>query len=155
MAHDVRIAISCPDRTGLLSALTGRLFDLGADMGDASFAVLGEAAEFATVARLPDSVAAADVHNALAALPELEGAEISVTAFALGVTHGESAHVTHRIEVRGTDRPGLVARLTEAFAEDYVIRIEAWIPEARAETCLAAVDNTAQSLGLSSSAAAI
>ena len=116
MAHDVRIAISCPDRTGLLSALTGRLFDLGADMGDASFAVLGEAAEFATVARLPDSVAAADVHNALAALPELEGAEISVTAFALGVTHGESAHVTHRIEVRGTDRPGLVARLTEAFA---------------------------------------
>ena len=32
MAHDVRIAISCPDRTGLLSALTGRLFDLGADL---------------------------------------------------------------------------------------------------------------------------
>jgi glycine cleavage system transcriptional repressor len=174
MAHDVRIAISCPDRTGLLSALTGRLFDLGADMGDASFAVLGEAAEFATVARLPDSAAADDVHNALAALPELEGAEISITAFALGVTHGESAHVTHRIEVRGTDRPGLVARLTEAFAdyganivrmdcerrsgdraEDYVIRIEAWIPDDRAETCLAAVDNTAQSLGLSATAEAI
>jgi len=56
MAHDVRIAISCPDRTGLLSALTGRLFDLGADMGDASFAVLGEAAEFATVARLTVSL---------------------------------------------------------------------------------------------------
>jgi len=169
MAHDVRIAISCPDRTGLLSALTGRLFDLGADMGDASFAVLGESAEFATVARLPDSISADDVRNALAALPEIENADISVTAFSLGVTHGESAHVTHRIEVRGTDRPGLVARLTEAFAdyganivrmdcerisggraEDYVIRIEAWIPETRAETCLAAVDNTAQSLGLSS-----
>ncbi len=174
MAHDVRIAISCPDRTGLLSALTGRLFDLGADMGDASFAVLGEAAEFATVARLPDSVAAEDVRDALAALSEIEDAEISVTAFALGVTHGESAHVTHRVEVRGTDRPGLVARLTEAFAdyganivrmdcertsggraEDYVIRIEAWISDARAETCLAAVDNTAQSLGLSSHAEAI
>lgn len=174
MAHDVRIAISCPDRTGLLSALTGRLFDLGADMGDASFAVLGEAAEFATVARLPDSVAADDVRDALAALPELDGADITVAAFSLGVTHGESAHVTHRVEVRGTDRPGLVARLTEAFAdyganivrmdcertsggkaEDYVIRIEAWMPEDRAETCLAAVDNTAQSLGLSSTSDAL
>ena len=174
MAHDVRIAISCPDRTGLLSVLTGRLFDLGADMGDASFAVLGEAAEFTAVARLPDEVGTDDVHNALAALPEIDDAEISVAAFSLGVTHGESAQVTHRVEVRGTDRPGLVARLTEAFAdyganivrmdcqrisggraEDYVIRIEAWIPEDRAETCLAAVDNTAQSLGLSSSAEAI
>ena len=174
MAHDVRIAISCPDRTGLLSALTGRLFDLGADMGDASFAVLGGAAEFATVARLPDGVAADDVRDALTALPELEGADITVAAFFLGVIHGESAHVTHRVEVRGTDRPGLVARLTEAFAdyganivrmdcerisgdraEDYVIRIEAWIPEDRAETCLAAVDNTAQSLGLSSTSDAL
>lgn len=174
MAHDVRIAISCPDRTGLLSAVTGRLFDLGADMGDASFAVLGAAAEFATVARLPDGVEADDVRDALTALPELKDAEIAVAVFSLGVTHGESAHVTHRIEVRGTDRPGLVARLTEAFAdyganivrmdcervsggraEDYVIRIEAWIPQERAETCLAAVDNTAQSLGLSSSSEAI
>jgi len=171
MAHDVRIAISCPDRTGLLSAVTGRLFDLEADIGDASFAVLGQAAEFATVASLPDALEAREVKDALAGLEELDGADISVTPFSLGVTHSESGQVTHRIEVRGTDRPGLVARLTEAFAdygapivrmdcervrggasEDYVIRIEAWIPDARAETCLAAVDNTAQSLGLTSRA---
>ncbi|MDE0780878.1 MAG: ACT domain-containing protein [Alphaproteobacteria bacterium] len=169
MAHDVRIVISCPDRTGLLSAITGRLFDMGVDIGDASFAVLGEAAEFATVARLPDALGAEEVLSALTNLEELDGAEITVAPFTLGATHSESGRVTHRIEVRGTDRPGLVARLTEAFsdyganivrmdcervcgasAEDYVIRIEAWIPEARAETCLAAVDNTAQSLGLSS-----
>jgi glycine cleavage system transcriptional repressor len=171
MAHDVRIAISCPDRTGLLSAVTGRLFDLEADIGDASFAVLDQAAEFATVARLPDTLAPDAVHDALRELTELAGADISVTPFALNPTHSESGRVTHRIEVRGTDRPGLVARLTEAFADyganivrmdcerirgnaadDYLVRIEAWIPEARAETCLAAVDNTAQSLGLSSHA---
>jgi glycine cleavage system transcriptional repressor len=169
MAHDVRIAISCPDRTGLLSAITGRLFDLGADIGDTSFAVLGEAAEFATVARLPDPLSADEVRDTLASLDELDGADITVAPFTLGATHTESGQVTHRIEVRGTDRPGLVARLTEAFsdyganivrmdcerergasAEDYVVRIEAWIPDARAQTCLAAVDNTAQSLGLSS-----
>lgn len=174
MAHDVRIAISCPDRTGLLSAITGRLFDLGADMGDASFAVLGAAAEFATVARLPDALSAEDVRHALTDLPELDGADIAVAPFALGAAHGESTQVTHRVEVRGTDRPGLVARLTEAFAdyganivrmdcertsggraEDYVIRFEVWIPEDRAETCLTAVDNTVQSLGLSSTAQAL
>lgn len=174
MAHDVRIAISCPDRTGLLSALTGCLFDMGADMGDASFAVLSGAAEFATVVRLPDAVSVGDVRETLAALAELDGAEIAVAAFALTAPQGGSAHVTHRVEVRGTDRPGLVARLTEAFAdyganiermdceritggpaEDYVIRIEAWIPADRAGACLAAVDNTAQSLGLTSRAEAI
>jgi len=171
MAHDVRIAISCPDRTGLLSAVTGRLFDLEADIGDASFAVLGQAAEFATVARLPDTLTPGEVRDALGELEELAGAEISVTPFVLSTIPSESGQVTHRVEVRGTDRPGLVARLTEAFAdyganivrmdcervrgdaaEDYVIRLEVWIPEARAETCLAAVDNTAQSLGLSSRA---
>ena len=171
MAHDIRIAISCPDRSGLISALTGHLFDMGADMGDASFAVLSGAAEFAAVARLPDDVAPEDVHTSLASLPELAGADINVAAFSPGATRGDSTDATHRVEVRGTDRPGLVARLTEAFAdyganiermdcervaggsaEDYVIRIEAWIPAERAETCLAAVDNTAQSLGLSSSA---
>lgn len=171
MAHDVRIAISCPDRTGLLSAITGRLFELEADIGDASFDVLGAAAEFTTVATLPDTLAAEDVGDALRTLEELAGADVSVTPFPLGAVRSESGQVTHRIEVRGTDRPGLVARLTEAFADyganivrmdcervrgdtaaDYVIQIEAWIPAARAETCLAAIDNTAQSLGLSSHA---
>ncbi len=74
--------------------------------------------------------------------------------------------------MRGADRPGLVARLTEAFADyganivrmdcerrggagDYVIRIEAWIPDARAATCLAAVDNTARSLGLAMQSEAV
>ena len=170
MAHDVRIAIFCPDRTGLLSALTGCLFDMGADIGDTSFSVLSGGAEFATIARLPDELSADDVQNGLAALPEIEGAEISVAAFSMDTPAG-TANVTHRVEVRGTDRPGLVARLTETFADyganiermdcervpgsaagDYVIWIEAWIPADRAETCLAAVDNTAQSLGLSSSA---
>ena len=174
MTHDVRIAISCPDRTGLLSALTGRLFDMGADIGDTSFAVLSGAAEFTTVARLPDGLSPDDVRDGLSALSEIAEANISVTAFSPGHGAPGDGEVTHRVEVRGTDRPGLVARLTEAFAdyganiermdcervrgggaEDYVIRIEAWIPADRAGTCLAAVDNTAQSLGLSSSAEAL
>ncbi|MBN43780.1 MAG: amino acid-binding protein [Alphaproteobacteria bacterium] len=174
MAHEARIAISCPDRSGLISALTGHLFNMGADIGAASFAALSSTAEFTAFVQLPNDFSHDDVRISLAALPELAGAEISVTALSPTTTQAENAHGTHRIEVRGTDRPGLVARLTEAFAdfganiermdcervssvstEDYIIRIEAWIPTERAETCLAAVDNTAQSLGLSSRAETI
>ena len=44
MPVDVRIAISCADRSGLLATITGRLFDLGADLGDTTFAVIGTSA---------------------------------------------------------------------------------------------------------------
>lgn len=167
MAHDVRIAISCPDRTGLLAAITGRLFDLGADLGDTSFAVLGEAAEFACVAKLPESMSPEETMADLAKLPDLDGATITVTPFTLGAVHGERGQITHRIEVRGTDEPGLVARLAEVFAEfganivrmdsehipggregDYLIRFEVWLPPERAANCLAAAANTAESLGM-------
>ena len=174
MAHDVRIAVSCPDHTGLLAAITGRLFDLGASLGDTSFAVLGEAAEFACVAELPDSVDPAEATSELAKLPDLAGAEIAVTPFTLGAVHGERGHITHRVEVRGTDAPGLVARLAEVFAEfganivrmdsehvpgggegEYLIRFEVWLPPVRAASCLAAAANTAGSLGLSCTSVAV
>jgi glycine cleavage system transcriptional repressor len=174
VAHDVRIAISCPDRTGLLAAITGRLFDLGADLGDTSFAVLGEAAEFACVAELPSSVGSDETTAELAKLPDLAGANIAVTPFTLGAVHGERGQITHRIEVRGTDAPGLVARLAEVFAGfganivrmdsehipgggdgKYLIRFEVWLPPERAASCLAAADNTAESLGLSCDSVAI
>lgn len=174
MAHDVRIAISCPDRTGLLAAITGRLFDLGANLGDTAFAVLGEAAEFACVADLPDSIDPDEAAAELAKLPELDGADITVTPFTLGAVHGERGQITHRIEVRGTDEPGLVARLAEVFAGsganivrmdsehvpgggegEYLIRFEVWLPPERVASCLAAAANTAGSLGLSCKSEAI
>jgi len=174
MAHDVRIAIFCPDRTGLLAAITGRLFDLGASLGDTSFAVLGEAAEFACVAELPDSVSSDETAADLAKLPDLDGANITVAPFTLGAVRGERGHITHRVEVRGTDEPGLVARLAEVFAEfganivrmdsehipgggegDYLIRFEVWLPPERAASCLAATANTAESLGLLCKSAAV
>ena len=174
MAHDFRIAISCPDRRGLLAVITGRLFDLGASLGDTSFAVLGEAAEFACVAELPDAASSQEVAAELAKLPDLAGADIAVAPFTLRPIHGERGRITHRVEVRGADEPGLVARLAEVFAEfganivrmdsetipgggegEYLIRFEVWLPPARAASCLAAAANTAGSLGLSCASEAI
>jgi glycine cleavage system transcriptional repressor len=98
-------------------------------------------------------------------LPQLAGAEVSVTPFIHAATQAENARITHIIDVVGGDRPGLVARLTEAFQDydanivrmnstrlpgsgddaDYMTRFEVYIPE-RADACLAAIDNTAQQL---------
>jgi glycine cleavage system transcriptional repressor len=174
MAHDVRIVISCPDRTGLLAVVAARLFDLGGNLGDTSFAVLGAAADYTCVVELPDAVSVGEVQAELESLPELAGADIAVSPFALEAVRGPSAHVTHRIDVRGDDRPGLVARLAEAFAEfganivrmdserlpgaaagGYLIRFEVWIPAERADACITTVANTAESLGLSCHSSAI
>jgi glycine cleavage system transcriptional repressor len=160
------VAMTGTDRPGLVSAVTARLFDLGANLGDASFAVLGTGFEFHAVCELPGDVALRSVEDELRALPPLAGAQVSVTSFLHAPTQAENARITHVIDVAGGDRPGLIARLTEAFldydanivrmnsirlpaaagAADYVTRFEVYIPAPRAEACLAAIDNTAQQL---------
>ena len=174
MPHDVRIAVSCADRTGLLAAICARLFELGGNLGDASFAVLGEAAEFTCVCELPDTVSLGEAQAMLEELPELSAAQVAVTPFVLASQHAPSGRVTHRVEVRGTDQPGIIARLAEGFAEfganivrldcqaiaggaapQYASRFELWIPSGRAPACLASAANIAESLGLSCSSEAI
>jgi len=166
MAYHALVSIFCPDRVGLVAAVAARLFDLGANLGDASFTVLGEGAEFASLCELPDGVDPEAATAALADLPELADARIEVRRFELGALHGASGAVTHRVECLGQDRPGLVARLAEVFGdfganivrmtcetlpgpegEGYAIRFAVSIPERRAEACLAALGNTAEGLG--------
>lgn len=79
MAETVLISVFCQDRTGLIAAVTGELFSLGANLGDTTFSVLGTGAEFNSVCELPDGVTGADALRELESLPELEEGEISVT----------------------------------------------------------------------------
>jgi glycine cleavage system transcriptional repressor len=160
----VLITIFCPDRTGLVSAITGRLFEIGANLGDTSFAMLGSGAEFTSVCEVPAGVSAAEVEADLAPLPELAGARIAVRPFELDTAHGPQGRVTHRIVVSGGDRPGLVARLSEVFGQFHanIVRMDAQrVPEQglyvtrfavalteRVESCLATVANTAGELNL-------
>lgn len=161
------ISILGEDRTGLIASVAGRLYDIGANLGDTSFAVLGSAAEFTAVCELPDGTSLDAVERDLKGLPYLATAKVSVTPFAYGMTHGPAAKITHRIEMSGDDSPGLVARLAEAFVEyganivqlnsereigsdtaRYTTRIAVWIPAMKAQACLATVANTAQQMGL-------
>lgn len=163
--NSVLISIFCPDRTGLVAAITGRLFEVGANLGDTSFAMLGSGAEFTSVCDLPQDISAADLEGDLASLPELAGARVSVRAFDMDQAAGPLGRVTHRVVLSGGDRPGLIARLSEVFGEFkanivrldaqrvpeqglYVTRLAVSIPE-RAEACLNTVANTAGELNLS------
>jgi len=162
------VSISCPDRVGIVSATTGRLFELGVNLGDTTFAVLGEAAEFTSVVEIPSETTPEVIEAALRMLPELQDAEITVSPFTLPAVHGPLGQTNYRITVTGGDRPGLIARLSEVFVEfkanivrlnaerivasgatQYAVIIAVYIPEENARSCLATVANTAGNLGLS------
>ncbi len=161
------IHVFAHDIPGLVSAVSGRLFDMGLNLGDSSFAVLGTGAEFTAVVEEPAPVGVEEIEQQLAGLPELEGGQVRVERVSIEPEHGPSAEITHRILIRGADQPGLVARLSEVFGDyganivrltaeretfgephGYVIQIAAWIPDARADACIAAVTNTASQLQL-------
>lgn len=165
MSKLLRISIFCQDQVGLISAVTGKLFDLGANLGDTSFAVLGAGAEYTAVCSVPTALDDQDIHSQLSFLPELAQAEIRVSPFRLKTAHSKTATITHRIRIEGGDNPGLVARLTEVFVEfdanivrlntelipgdpddQYRIDIQVNIPDSNAQTCLAIIENTASTL---------
>lgn len=168
MTVNALVSVSCPDRVGLVSATTGRLFELGVNLGDTTFAVLGEAAEFTSVVEIPAGSTPEALEAALRTLPELSDADISVSAFNLAAVHGPLGQVNYRITVSGGDRPGLIARLSEVFVEfkanivrlnaerivasdatQYAVIIAVYIPDESARSCLATIANTAGGLGLS------
>ncbi len=171
MASVALVSILCLDRVGLVSAIADCLFAAGVNLRDTSFAVLGRGAEFTSVCELPSGFGAGELQQALDAVPELEGAQIRVTPYGFDPLPGPMGKITHRIEVSGGDQLGLIARLAEIFTQNganivrldaqklpeaeggrYVPRVSVWLPPERAQLCIAAVANTAGSLGLSSHA---
>lgn len=165
MTHFALVSVFCPDRTGLIATVTGRLFDLGVNLGDTSFSLLGSGAELTAVCECPDAVSLNELEDAIKDLSDLGPAEIKVSPFTLDPRHGPAATVTHVISVKGGDQPGLIARICEVFIEfranivrldagprdsgrDYLILLEVNIPEASAESCLATLKNTTEALHL-------
>jgi glycine cleavage system transcriptional repressor len=171
MASVALVSIFTLDQVGLVSAIADCLFTAGVNLRDTSFAVLGRGAEFTSVCELPEGVDAGALGRELEALPELAGAQIRVVPYAYDPHPGPMGQITHRIEVSGGDQLGLIARLAEIFTQNganivrldaqklpereggrYVTRFAVWLPADRAELCIAAVENTAGSLGLTSHA---
>lgn len=167
MAKNILVSVIGPDRIGMVAALTGRLFDLGGNFADTTFAVLGEGAEFTAVVEFPQETDPAAMQADLCTIEELKGADVTVSAFKLGTVHGPLGRLTHRIVVSGGDRPGLIATLSEEFGEfganivrlnservpgsngdDYIVTFGVSIPAATQKSCLATIQNMAGELGL-------
>ena len=162
------ISILCEDRAGLIADVTGRLYDLGINLGDTTFAVLGGGAKLTVVARLPSDISIADVEEELRSIPVLKGAEVSVAPFTYRETHDQTAQVTHRIEITGDDSPGLIARVSEALrpmganivelnsesvpgasGARFLLRMAIWVPQGKEAVCMATIANTAGQMNLS------
>ncbi len=167
MANTALISIICADKPGLIADVTGLLFDLGVNLGDTTFAVLGGGAEFTLVAKLPGDMTLPAIEEELRTLALLDDAKLTVQPFAYRESHDNSAQITHRIEISGDDSPGLIARLSEAFPQfganivrlnsesvpapsgaRFVLRMAISVPAEKAGSCMAAVANTAGQLHL-------
>jgi glycine cleavage system transcriptional repressor len=171
MAGLAFVSILCLDRIGLVSAIADHLFEAGVNLRDTTFAVMGKGAEFTSVCELPEGVTAKRLESGLRSLPELQGAEVRAVPYTFDAAPGPTGRITHRIEVSGGDQLGLIARLSDIFTQHganivrldaqklpeaeggrYVTRFAVWLPDDRADSCLAAVANTAGTLGLTSRA---
>ena len=62
------VTVLCPDKTGLVSAITATLWEMGANLTDTSFSVLGGGADFSAVCELPVDLQIDDLQQALEAL---------------------------------------------------------------------------------------
>ncbi|PHQ69986.1 MAG: amino acid-binding protein [Sneathiella sp.] len=160
------LSVFSKDRVGLISLLTGHLFDRGIDLGDTSFARLGDGGEFSSVLDVPADIAEDTLSAELRSLDGLADAEIDIRRLNLANSETPPTDITHMIQCKGPDQPGLLARLSEVFIDFdanivdlksdqsttpdgaiFVTRLAVNIPPDRAASCLAALGNTAESLG--------
>ncbi len=161
------ISLFSEDRTGLIADTTAALFDIGINLGDTTFSILGTGAEFTTVCEVPDYLNSGEIKEVLCALPGMHKNSVSVNPFELTAGRGERAEVSHYVTIRGQDDPGLLARVSEVLIEfdanvvrldcnpiardqrqDYLMELAVHIPDDRENACLATIENTAGSLGL-------
>ncbi|MGB0629471.1 MAG: glycine cleavage system protein R [Alphaproteobacteria bacterium] len=167
MTSTAIVTVLCPDKTGLVSGITAMLWDLGVNLIDTNFSVLGGGADFSAVCEVPEGLSMAELQNSLGALPVLSGADIVVKEYAFEPYRGPDGDVTHEITVSGGDQPGLVARFCETFvefganivtlnagpqpdnADRYEIRLAVSVPGNVADACMATVKNTAEAIALS------
>ncbi len=101
------------DRPGLVSAVTGVLHERDGNIEDSAMTILGGHFAIVLLVTTNDEPAALDtiLHEKLAAF----GLTISVSHAALPATTLAS---THLLSVYGSDKPGIVATVTKALADN-------------------------------------
>ncbi|HXF56940.1 MAG TPA: ACT domain-containing protein [Actinomycetota bacterium] len=114
MAHFAVTAIGA-DRPGIVAALTGALYERGANLEDISSTILRGHFAMMLMVDAPEGVSAADLEAALRAAADPLGVSVAVRDVEAGVpTRPEATHV---LVAYGADRPGIVARIARLLAD--------------------------------------
>ena len=106
------------DHPGIVARVTGVVFDLGGTIEDASMTRLGGEFTMMLVIGLPGSTAGHKMGRRLTALQNSLSLTLSVKPIASALAcRRRHAEATHMISVYGTDKPGIVYRVTKTLAD--------------------------------------
>ena len=168
MERALLLSIKGPDRVGVVSAVTSTLFYSGCNLADTSYAVMGQGFEFTCILEVADNVSDAELLSKISELDVLDESSISLSPFSFSLDHAPNFDISHVIEFSGGDRPGLIARVSEALCDydanivnmssrrvvgehgqyHYKTHFDINVDDSRKKMCENAIYNTAGSLNL-------
>ncbi|UTW54209.1 glycine cleavage system protein R [Kordiimonas sp. SCSIO 12610] len=111
------LRITGSDDVGHIATITGYLFEIGANLADTSFAVLGTGFEFSSLIEFNANIDANEIEEGLRAQGLPDNTRISLTPASYGFDRDAGSVITHVVEFSGGDRPGLVARMSEVLGK--------------------------------------
>jgi glycine cleavage system transcriptional repressor len=163
------ISVFGRDRPGIVAAVTRELADSGANLEDSSMTILRGHFAMMLVVLAPPEIDAEELATRLEPVRLRLDLDVSVRAIHDEVTGAAPLGEPYAIAVYGADRPGLVARVSEALAARdvnivdletrvvgepdpvYVMHFEVEIPPGRAEQVEADLHEVAADLGVETS----
>jgi glycine cleavage system transcriptional repressor len=157
------------DRPGIVAAVTGVLADAGCNLEDTSMTILRGHFAMMLVVTGPAEAGAAGLEAGLDPVAARLDLQVGVREVTDDVTAAAGGGARYAAAVYGADRPGLVARVSEALAAHqvnivdlqtrvvgepdpvYAMHFELEVPEGRAAQVEAALLATAADLGVEAS----
>jgi len=103
------------DRPGIVAALAKAMFDIGANLDDATMTRLHDAFATMVSAALPEGMSVDDCRAALKPVAEANG--LTLTVQAVPSNRVEDAPPDHLLTVYGTDKPGIVYHVAQKLAD--------------------------------------
>ena len=103
------------DRPGIVAALAKAMFDIGANLDDATMTRLHDAFATMVSAALPDGMSVDDCRAALAPIAVSKG--LTLTVQPVPSDGPQDTPPDHILTVYGTDKPGIVYHVTQRLAE--------------------------------------
>jgi glycine cleavage system transcriptional repressor len=106
------------DRPGIVAGVARVLYELGANIEDATMTRLGGEFTMMLITSLPGSAPGGKLEKGLASLEKKLGIQTSVKSIPSGVaSHAKNEPPKYLISVYGTDHPGIVYRVAESLAK--------------------------------------